>query len=428
LVSKLSLTLAGILAVLLVALAGSYLTPPGREVATKTTTQEGAVDTRTVTELKESTMTEVTTETATPLPLRRMSVEVAFPNLSFNRMVHLTHAGDGTNRLFLTLQSGQILVFPNVEGVRTTQVFLDISDRVDSSGTEEGLLSLAFDPDYKENGYFYVYYTASQPERSVLSRFSVSRSDPNRADPQSELVLLEVAQPAPNHNGGALTFGPDGYLYLGLGDGGGAGDPFGNGQNRSTLLGSILRLDVSASSPQERYRIPSDNPYLGQGKYKEEIWAYGLRNPWRMAFDKVTGLLWVADVGQNLYEEVDIVMRGRNYGWNIMEGFHCFPPSITSCEQGGLELPLIEYTHSEGCSITGGYVYRGRRLGPLYGAYVYGDFCSGKIWALRFDGVRVIEHMEIADTSLEISSFGEDEQGELYILSHFGKIYRFKSN
>lgn len=377
-----------------------------------------------------STQTAVVTETvgrASQEPLRKMPVAVAFPNLSFDKMVYLTHAGDGTDRLFLVLQPGVILVFPNKEDVHSARVFLDIRERVNDAGSEEGLLGLAFDPGYETNGYFYVYYTASPPARSVLSRFSVSPSNPNEADPGSELTILEVAQPYSNHNGGSLLFGPDGYLYLGLGDGGSGGDPHGHGQSISTLLGSILRIDVSRSSPAEKYIVPPDNPFVSLAGARGEIWAYGLRNPWRFAFDLETGLLWAADVGQNQYEEVDIIERGGNYGWNRMEGLHCFPPSVSQCDKTGLELPIMEYTHAEGCSITGGHVYRGSRVASLYGAYVYADFCSGKIWALRFDGVQVTEHLQLVDSPLQISSFGEDVDGELYILSFDGKIYELES-
>lgn len=359
-------------------------------------------------------------------PLRKMGVEVAFPNLSFDKMVYLTHANDGTDRLFVLLQPGVILVFGNKESVPSASVFLDISEKVNDEGAEEGLLGLAFDPDFKKNGYFYVYYSAFPPRRSVISRLSVSASDLNKANPGSELIIMEVAQPYPNHNGGMIEFGPDHYLYIGLGDGGSGGDPHGHGQNRATLLGSILRIDVSKSSREERYRIPADNPFVGKGDFKGEIWAYGLRNPWRFSFDRLTGLLWAADVGQNEIEEVDIIEKGGNYGWNIMEGSKCFPPSVSNCNRTGLKLPIAEYSHKDGCSVTGGYVYRGNRLASLYGAYVYGDFCSGKVWALRYDGSKVTEHIELIDLELQISSFGEDERGEVYILSYNGKIYRFK--
>ena len=365
------------------------------------------------------------TAAATPIAtaLTEMDVERVFPNLSFHRMVAMAYPEDGTSRLFLALQPGRIMVFPNDQAVTSAGIFLDIRERVSDRGREEGLLGLAFDPGYSSNGHFYVYYSASNPRRSVVSRFSVSRTDPNAADPDSERTALEVPQPFSNHNGGQLIFGPDGYLYIGLGDGGSAGDPSRNGQNRSTLLGSLLRIDVSSIEPEGTYTIPPDNPFVGQGGgVREEIWAYGLRNPWRFTFDRETADLWAADVGQNRSEEVDIIKAGHNYGWNIMEGFHCFEPQ-RGCDQEGLEPPVIEYEHDEGCSVTGGYVYRGLRTPSLYGAYVYGDFCSGKIWALRHDGTLVTERLELIDSGLNISSFGEDQAGEMFILSFDGKIY-----
>jgi len=345
-----------------------------------------------------------------------LSLELAFPHLSFDRMVYLTSPGDGTNRLFIVLQPGEILVFSNRQDVDSAAVFLNIRDRVNSSGNEEGLLGLAFDPDYEENGYLYVYYSASPPRRSIVSRFSVNSNDAGIADHASELVILEVLQPFSNHNGGNLVFGPDDYLYVGMGDGGSGGDPHENGQNRSTLLGSILRIDVSYSSPAERYRIPSDNPFVGLDELRGEIWAYGLRNPWRFSFDTKTDQLWAGDVGQDLYEEVD--------GWNIMEGLHCFPPSVSDCNEAGMELPVVEYTHRDGCSVTGGHIYHGDAIESLQGSYIYGDFCSGKIWAFRFDGSNVTNHTELIDSDLQISSFGVDDD-ELFILSFNGKIYRF---
>ena len=231
-----------------------------------------------------------------------------------------------------------------------------------------------------------------------------------------------MEQPYANHNGGQILFGPDGFLYVGLGDGGSAGDPKGHGQNTGTLLGTILRLDVSSLDAVGSYAIPADNPFVGVEGARPEIWAYGLRNPWRFTFDSETGDLWAADVGQNALEEVDLVRAGLNYGWKIMEGDECFS---RSCDTRGLELPITVYGRDDGCSITGGYVYRGGRLPSLYGAYVYGDYCSGKIWALRYDGSRVTESIQLADTSLRISSFAEDADGELYILDLEGEIYRF---
>ena len=356
-------------------------------------------------------------------PLEMMEVERVFPSLSFARMTYLTHAGDGSGRLFVTLQPGVVMFFPNDPDAASADTFLDIRDRVSDKGNEEGLLGLAFDPKYAENGHFYVYYSAAGPRRSVLSRFSVPPGS-TAADPASELVLLEIPQPFSNHNGGQIAFGPDGYLYVGLGDGGRAGDPFDNGQDRSTLLGSILRIDVGIVGERGGYGIPPDNPFRAAGDgSRPEIWAYGLRNPWRFSFDLETGDLWVADVGQNQYEEVDLIEPGGNYGWNVMEGNSCFSPS-TGCSTEGLIRPVAQYGREDGCSITGGYVYRGSRLPSLRGAYVYGDFCSGRIWALRYDGAVVSEHLELIDSELRISSFGLDESGELYILSFDEKIYR----
>ena len=358
-------------------------------------------------------------------PLRTMDVERIFPNVDLRQPVVLTYAADGSARLFVALQPGEIVVFPGEQNAASALTFLDITGWVNDRGFEEGLLGLAFDPSYSASGYFYVYYSASGPRRSVISRFSVSGDSPNTADPSSEVILLQVPQPYSNHNGGQLVFGPDGYLYIGLGDGGDGGDPQENGQNRSTLLGSIIRIDVGSIDSVGGYAIPPDNPFAGDGGgVRQEIWAYGLRNPWRFTFDRKTGNLWAADVGQDRYEEVDVIRPGLNYGWNRMEGFHCFPQGGFECDQSGLELPIAEYGREGGCSITGGYVYRGSRLPSLYGAYVYGDFCSGKIWALRYDGTQVTEQLELVDSRLSISSFGEDQSGELYILSFDDKIYR----
>ncbi len=359
--------------------------------------------------------------------ISNISLEITFPNLAFERMVYLTQASSDTNRLFLVLQQGEIRVFPNSRDVNSTKLFLNITSRVDSTGNEQGLLGLAFDPDFQKSGYFYVYYTAASPSRSVLSRFAASIGDPDQSDPNSEIVILEIPQPYPNHNGGQITFGLDGYLYLGLGDGGGGGDPQMNGQSLATLLGKILRINVRNITGNEKYSIPQDNPFTNIAGARGEIWAYGLRNPWRFSFDNKTGLLWAADVGQNSYEEIDIIEKGRNYGWNIMEGLHCYPTIISSCDKNGLTLPVAEYSHNDGCAVIGGYVYRGTRLNELYGAYIYGDYCSGKIWALNFNGSQVIENIELLDTRLQLSSFSEDAAKEIYILSFDGKIYRLAS-
>ena len=361
--------------------------------------------------------------TVTALPLAQLDLEPAFPELSFERMVVLTYADDGTERLFLVEQPGRIMVFENRADVEDASLFLDIRERVSDRGNEEGLLGLAFDPEFSANGYLYVYYSAASPRRSVVSRFSVS-SDGLSGDPSSETVVLEVPQPFSNHNGGQILFGPDGYLYIGLGDGGSGGDPRNNGQNPGTLLGTILRIDVRALDEEGTYRIPPDNPFVdGTGEARPEIWAYGLRNPWRFTFDRETGDLWAADVGQNRFEEVDVIKPGLNYGWNIMEGNECFGSS--ACDDGGLEPPIFVYDRGGGCSVTGGYVYRGTRLPSLYGAYVYGDFCSGKIWALRMENGEVVEHIQLIDSRLSIPSFAEDPTGEMLVLSFDGRIYKF---
>ncbi|MGA7075994.1 MAG: PQQ-dependent sugar dehydrogenase [Halobacteriota archaeon] len=360
----------------------------------------------------------------TPETHHQYDVKKAFPNVQFRDPVGIYNAGDGSNRLFVVEQAGVIKVFENNESVTAATVFLNISDRV-TSGGELGLLGLAFPRQFNESGFFYVYYTADNPLRSVVSRFSVSQANGRQADANSEQVLLQVDQPFPNHNGGQISFGPNGYLYIGLGDGGSEGDPFGNGQNRSTLLGKILRIDVSSASGSSNYSIPRDNPFVGNLQaYREEIYAYGLRNPWRFSFDPVTGRLWAGDVGQNRIEEIDIVKSGGNYGWNIMEGSLCYSPP-SGCNQTGLSLPIWEYNHTIGYSVIGGFVYRGATFPELTGAYVYGDYGSGRIWTLRYDGKNGT-NSELAGTGLHITSFGVDQKGELYICASDGNIYRLQ--
>jgi glucose/arabinose dehydrogenase len=329
-----------------------------------------------------------------------------------DRPVGIAHAGDGSGRLFVLEKVGRIRVLR--DGTLSDAPFLDISDRVGSSGSEQGLLGLAFHPGYAGNGTFFVNYTDLQGN-TVVSRFSVS-ADPARADPASEGVLLTLAQPASNHNGGNLAFGPDGYLYIGTGDGGASGDRFGNGQNGQTLLGAMLRLDVDGGQP---YAVPADNPFVGNPDVRDEIWAIGLRNPWRYSFDWLTGDLYVADVGQNQYEEVNFQPAGspggQNYGWPIMEGNHCYPED-QPCDRTGLSLPVAEYDHRQGCSVTGGYVYRGGEFPLLAGVYLFGDYCSGRIWGLApgVDGNWQVA--QLAQAGLQLSSFGEDEAGELYLV------------
>ena len=356
----------------------------------------------------------------TPSP-GNIHVERVFPDLSFQEMTNLVQPDDTSGLIFITEQRGVIYAF-SANNSQQADIFLDITDRVNRGGNEEGLLGLAFDPDYQENGYCYVYYSAADPSRSVLSRFGLDQENTDVADPESEVIIMEVEQPYANHNAGQLAFGLDGYLYIGLGDGGSAGDPQGNGQNLGTVLGSILRIDVSGLSAPGDYEIPADNPFVGTEGARAEIWAFGLRNPWRFSFDLETGLLWAGDVGANKWEEIDIIAKGANYGWNIMEGSHCYSPA-TGCNQSGLTLPLVEYDHSQGCSVTGGYVYRGDQIASLQGYYMYGDYCSGDIWALAYDGNGVTENMLLAESGLSITSFGEDLAGNLYILDRQGGIY-----
>jgi glucose/arabinose dehydrogenase len=350
---------------------------------------------------------------------------IAFPSLVFELPVGLVAPPDESNRVFVVEQKGVIKVFPNSPQVREARVFLDIRDRVFSGHSEEGLLGLAFHPDFKNNGYFYVYYTAGPPRRSLIARYQVSLNDPDYADSISETVILEISQPYGNHNGGQLAFGPEGYLYIALGDGGSGGDPHGHGQNRRTLLGAILRIDVDHSDGERGYSIPRDNPFFKNSQgFREEIYAYGLRNPWRFSFDPQTGWLWAADVGQDRpIEEVNIIKKGKNYGWNIMEGSLCYHPA-QGCDQSGLEKPIWEYTNNEGRCIIGGFVYRGQNIHKLVGKYVYADFLSGRIWALTYNGWRPPSNVLLFhNPDLYISSFGVDQQGELYFCSFDGRVY-----
>lgn len=323
-----------------------------------------------------------------------------------NRPVDIQSARDGSGRLFIIEKYGAIRIFQ--DGQLLDQPFLNIADRVNDSGNEMGLLGLAFHPYYEQNGYFYVNYTRGGHTR--ISRFQASG---NSADPNSEQILLTVNQPFQNHNGGAVVFGPDGYLYLALGDGGSAGDPQKHGQNPNTLLGTILRIDVDSGDP---YTIPADNPF------GNEVWAYGLRNPWRISFDRVTGDLWIADVGQNRWEEINFLPAGSpggaNFGWSIMEGSYGYDGQ----PQPGLLLPAAEYGREGGCSVTGGYVYRGATMPEWNGVYFYADYCSGKIWGLILLDGRW-QSQVLFETGLRITSFGEDESGEVYLASDTGSIH-----
>ncbi|MDX1638213.1 MAG: PQQ-dependent sugar dehydrogenase [Balneolaceae bacterium] len=349
----------------------------------------------------------------------------AFPNLSFTRPVDLQHSGDSSSRLFVVEQRGIISSFNNDRSVSERTLFLDLEDRVDDRGNEEGLLGLAFHPEYETNGYFYVNYTTSD-SKTRISRFRVSQDNPLQADPNSELVLLSFDQPYGNHNGGQVSFGPDGYLYIAVGDGGSGGDPRGHGQNRSTLLGSILRIDVDAAEGNRNYGIPPDNPFAGNDQgFREEIYAYGLRNPWRFSFDAENGQLWTGDVGQNSYEEIDIIENGGNYGWNTMEGNHCFQPS-RGCDRTGKEIPVWEYGRSQGISVTGGFVYRGPTLAELTGQYIYADYASGRVWALDISDNSNPVNTQITQAGFDIASFGVDREKELYLCGFDGKIHKLQ--
>ena len=343
----------------------------------------------------------------------------------FSRPVVLSHAGDGSNRLFVVEQEGRILVID--DGVVLGSAFLDISSLVDSSANEQGLLGLAFHPDFAGNGYFYINYThdpaGSGPDVTRVSRFEVSAEDPNIADTSSETIVLQLEQPASNHNGGDLHFGPDGYLYIATGDGGGSRDQFQNAQDLGSLLGKMLRIDVDGGSP---YAIPAGNPFFDAVGARPEIWAYGLRNPWRFSFDRTNGDLFIGDVGQNEVEEVDFQPAssagGENYGWSCMEGDDA--PDFNPCDGSPLTSPILVYNHGSGCSVTGGYRYRGS-IATLAGKYVYGDFCSGRIW-FASDSSGTWSAEEWANTNISISAFGEDEEGELYVADlGRGEIYRF---
>lgn len=351
-------------------------------------------------------------------------MEWAFPALSFVQPVALLQAPDDDSRWFIVQKGGQVLTFVNDDATMTAALFIDISDRVEAAPSEAGLLGMAFHPLFALNGEVFLSYTAAGsgtgvPLISHISRFT-SHDGGKQLDPDSEEVLLAVEQPFTNHNGGHVAFGPDGFLYIGLGDGGSGGDPLGNGQNIDTLLGAILRIDVESDAP---YGIPPDNPFsLGGGR--SEIFAWGLRNPWRWSFDRVTGELWAGDVGQSQREEVDRIVLGGNYGWNIFEGTLCFGGGV--CDPADLIPPLAEYSHSDGCSITGGIVYRGTAITSLAGTYLYGDFCSGTIWGLDSltDGTLVPQ--VLLESRLSISAFAEGNDGEPFVVDYTsGTLHRF---
>jgi uncharacterized repeat protein (TIGR03806 family) len=362
-----------------------------------------------------------------PDPLPPLEIEKAFPNLKFERPLQITQAGDGTKRIFVVTQKGVIYVFPHRADAteQECKVFLDWSKVAQLVENEEGMMGVAFHPKFKENGLFYVYYT-KRPLQSVLAKFRVRKDDPDRADADSFKILLNFPQPYWNHNGGSLEFGPDGFLYLGLGDGGSGNDPHRNGQNLKTFLGKILRIDVDRKDPGLNYAIPHDNPFADRGEgVKKEIWAYGVRNIWRLSFDRLTGTLWAGDVGQNKYEEVDVIVKGGNYGWNLKEGFHDFRPNLARGDEKLID-PIIDYGRSIGQCVIGGVVYRGRALPELYGAYLYSDYNTGHVWALRYDGRKMTDNLEIVRAKRQISSFGQDDANEVYFTCFDGYIYKFR--
>jgi glucose/arabinose dehydrogenase len=356
------------------------------------------------------------------------AVELVEVVSGFRRPLYVTNAGDGSGRLFVLEQGGRIYIVQNDQRLETP--FLDLTEMVspDANGSgysERGLLGLAFHPDYETNGLFFVHYTDVNGD-TVVARYSVS-DDPNIADPNSAVTLLTAEQPYPNHNGGQLAFGPDGYLYIGLGDGGSGGDPQNNAQTLSNLLGKVLRIDVGDGAESEGYTIPADNPFVS-GDAAPEIWAYGLRNPWRFSFDSESGDLYVADVGQNNWEEVNFLPSGSpggaNFGWRIYEASH---PYSGEAAPPDLIMPIAEYSHSEGISVTGGYVYRGEQIADLQGIYLYGDFGYGTIWYTYQDAAGVWQNgVYKRNTGLTISSFGVDEAGELYLVNYGGALLRFQ--
>jgi glucose/arabinose dehydrogenase len=359
------------------------------------------------------------------------------------RPLLLTGAGDGTNRIFVVSEYGTIHVWPNDPNVEEMKTFLDIRERVQyhEKMNEEGLLGLAFHPKYKENGEFFVYYSLKakskddNPHVTVISRFKVSPDDPDKALADSEEVVLRIEHPFWNHKGGTIVFGPDGYLYVGLGDGGSRDDPHGNAQNLKELLGSILRIDVDRKDPGLNYAIPKDNPFTGRKDgTRGEIWAYGIRNVWRIAFDRETGILWAGDVGQDLWEEIDIIKKGGNYGWNRREAMHPVTPKTPGVPKGTPPKPefiepIWEYHHDVGKSVTGGNVYRGPSVPELEGGYLYADFVTGQMWALWYDAAKnhVTANREILKKGLPVMSFGEDDNGETYFLTQEGGIHKFES-
>jgi glucose/arabinose dehydrogenase len=348
---------------------------------------------------------------------------------SFQQPIAVRHVADGTKSLYVVEKIGRIYrLLPSANGFRK-QLFLDISDRVQSAGSEQGLLGLVFHPNYKENGLLYVNYI-SKKNQTIISSFVATVGLNGSANKQKERILLTIKQPYANHNGGDLAFGRDGYLYIATGDGGSQGDPQGYSQNLKSLLGKILRIDVrpiTVNGKLQPYRIPTDNPFVKRtGGVRGEIFAYGLRNPWRMSFDRLTGLLWAADVGQNAREEINIIRSGANYGWNVMEGTNCYRPAIAGqlCNPERFVKPIFEYQHQLGKSVTGGYVYRGNDIPAMRGKYIFADFVTGRMWTLESEASKGYRATSLKQNTPYITSFGEDERGELYFVTWNGALYR----
>ena len=352
---------------------------------------------------------------------QEVAFKPAFPQLWFDRPLWLGAPPDDTDRVFVVEQAGRIGWFRNSPdaGIADVHVALDIRDRVRNRHNEEGLLGMAFHPDFKDNGHVYLHYSANRPTRNVLSRWTMN-GQRRVIDPDSEHVLMQVRQPWGNHNGGDIHFGPDGYLYITLGDGGAAGDPRDSAQNLTSLLGKILRIDVDRTQGDQPYAVPPDNPFVNDRLARGEIFAYGLRNVWRFSIDAETGHIWAADVGQESWEEIDLIVPGGNYGWRRREGMHPYQDGQKTADMID---PVVEHNRHEAQSITGGFVYRGSDVPALVGAYIYGDYVTGKIWALRYDGEKVTEHREIGFLH-GIASFGIDAHNELHVICLGGDIYK----
>ncbi|MEO7299623.1 MAG: PQQ-dependent sugar dehydrogenase [Verrucomicrobiota bacterium] len=370
--------------------------------------------------------------------LPKLKTKNAFPELKLNRPLWLCESPDGTQRLFLAQQDGKVLILPKDHKGNKAKTFLDLTDRKPWEKNEEGLLGFAFHPNYKANGKFYVYYSQQNPRRSVISEFSTSKTNDSLADKASERIILEIPQPDWNHNGGELVFGPDGFLYIGLGDGGGANDQFHNSQKPDTLLAKILRIDINSRTGDLPYGIPQDNPFVGDKLFRAETFAWGLRNPWRFSFDRKTGEIYCADVGQNKWEEINIIKKGGNYGWSFREGFQEFSTNPLPANVKFSD-PILQYPHTPqlatnhlpGLSVTGGYVYRGGKIPALQGVYLYADFLTGTLWGLRWENEKVTANgvLELQPKGVpprQIASFGEDGAGEIYVLGYDGHVYELE--